>query len=190
MVVGHVRSNVSERESEIERDTDVGLDDSTTGMDDFGLDSDLGTGGVGSAEQTGGRSEQTTSESGWLRSRIGSSISTIGLVVAMVLSIFGVILAGAIPLIGQLGDLLGIFLATFLFGVATSSPKYLESSLAGGAVGLGSVFASNLVFGILGIGLFPVLLGLFGGAAAGALGQYYGQDLRDGLTRDLGDPPT
>ncbi len=105
---------------------------------------------------------------------------------AALLATVGGLVAGVVlvPLPGA--GLLGIFLATFLFGVVPERRRYLESAVAGGLTfGAGALldYAVLAALGGLGLPLAAVAGGL--GAAAGALGHYFGRDLRDGLTREL-----
>jgi hypothetical protein len=148
---------MSERDSQIQREFEIGVDEPAT-------------------------SEQTTEES---QSRLESLVSPTAVVVAVVLSILGTILIGSVPLLGFAGELLGVAVAGFLYGLVADSRHYLELALAGALVGGGFSLLSNLVLTLLGAGIPLVAVGVLGGAVAGVVGHYFGRDLRDGLTREL-----
>jgi hypothetical protein len=107
------------------------------------------------------------------------------LFLSLVLTVIGVVVIGAIPLLGIVGELLGIFVAGFLYGTITGENRYVEHALSGALVGGGSALLGNLVLTLLGTGLPLVALGVIGGAIASTAGHYFGRDLRKGLTRDL-----
>lgn len=160
---------MSERDTQLSRDVSVDVD---TGLD---TSDEQGT-----QEESGGRIRS------FLDRTVGSVVSKGGLLVSLVLTVLGVIVFGAIPLLGFVGQLLGIFAAGFLYGAVTDSRRYTELALAGALVGGGSALLGNLVLSIIGAGLPLVALGLLGGVATATTGHYFGRDLRDGLTRDIG----
>jgi hypothetical protein len=86
---------------------------------------------------------------------------------------------------GIVGNLVGIFVAAFAYGTATSTRRYVEFGLSGGVIGGGMALLGNLALSLVGPGLPLVAVGFAAGALAGGLGHYFGRDLRDGLTRDL-----
>lgn len=115
------------------------------------------------------------------------------------LLVIGTLLAGTfvgslIPLIGgTIGRVGGIALGGFLFGLLASRRRYLETTIAGAGVGTATVLT-----GVLNVGNLPVWgdflanygIGLV--AAGGILGllltivsYYFGQDLRDGLAKEI-----
>jgi hypothetical protein len=109
------------------------------------------------------------------------------------LVVLGVVAGGAIPLVGSIGSLVGVFLAAFLVGLVAATRRYLEVVVAGGGV-LGVQFALS----VLSTGVLPVgwqffqqygpafaAVGVGLGALLSALGHYFGRDLRTGLTREL-----
>lgn len=119
------------------------------------------------------------------RERLGRVFSPRAFLGALLLAVVGVV-AGTVvvPLPG--GGLLGLFLAAFLFGLAAEPRRYLESALAGGVTfGAAALlqYAVIAALGGLGLPLAAVSGGL--GAVVGAVGHYFGRDLRDGLTREL-----
>ncbi|WP_142859197.1 hypothetical protein [Salinigranum halophilum] len=123
------------------------------------------------------------------RGRLGGLFSVRTFLVALVLSLVAVVAGGAIPLVGFVGRLVGLFAV----GVLASDRHYVEVGLAG-ALASGAGF----VVSTLTAAFFPFavrLLSEYGiaiagvGAGVGALaalaGHYFGRDLRDGFTRDL-----
>lgn len=124
-----------------------------------------------------------------IRGRVGSRAKSLFsprmFVAALLLSVFGIFVAGTfVPIPGS--GLLGVFLATFIFGLIVAESRYAEATLAGGIVMAGSAFLDLAVVAFLGgFGLPLALLGGGLGAVAGAVGNYFGRDLRQGLTRDI-----
>jgi hypothetical protein len=127
------------------------------------------------------------------RGRLGGLFSVRTFLVALVLSLVAVVAGGAIPLVGFVGRLVGLFAVAFAVGVLASDRHYVEVGLAG-ALASGAGF----VVSTLTAAFFPFavrLLSEYGiaiagvGAGVGALaalaGHYFGRDLRDGFTRDL-----
>ena len=105
----------------------------------------------------------------------------------------GVIGGGAIPIVGTLGSLGGLFVATFAVGLVAAERRYLETAVAGGLI-VGASFALSLLStGVLPVGMrFFREYGLaFGGLGVGigallaVVGHYFGRDLRDGLTQEI-----
>ena len=146
---------------------------------------------LGSAAGTAGgtREGRTTGRSGGLASRIGDRarrlFSPRAFLLALVLAVGGLLAANAVvPLPGA--GLLGVFVATFAFGLAVEDRRYAETATAGGVAVGASVLLDLAVVAFLG-GFGPSLALLAGavGAAVAAIGTYFGRDLRDGLTRDL-----
>ena len=106
-------------------------------------------------------------------------------VAALLLSVGGLVAIGAVvPLPGA--GLLGIFVATFLFGLVSERRRYLEATVAGGLAFAASVLVGYVVIAALG-GIGPPLAAVAAGVGAlvGAVGNYFGRDLRDGLMRDI-----
>ena len=102
----------------------------------------------------------------------------------------GLVLGSAVPLIPGTG-FLGVAFAAFAFGLVSGGRHYLEAGVAGAVVtGLGFVLFSLTTFalGFLN-GLGPQVALLVGGAGflAGVVGNYFGRDLRAGLTADIGE---
>jgi hypothetical protein len=81
---------------------------------------------------------------------------------------------------------LGVFVATFVFGLILSERCYAEAALAGGiAVGASTLLDFAVVAFLGGFGVPLAAIGAAIGAGFGALGNYFGRDLRAGLARDL-----
>lgn len=129
------------------------------------------------------------------RSRVASRITSpfTGLfsirrfLLALVLSIVGMAMAGAVPLLpGSVAALLGVFFAGFLVGLVRERRAYLEVALAGaGTAAVATLLDYLLVAALSGVG--APLAAVTGGAGllAAVGGHYFGRDLRAGLTRDL-----
>ena len=102
----------------------------------------------------------------------------------------GLLVGSAVPLIPGTG-FLGVAFAAFAFGLVSSGRRYLETGVAGAVVSvLGFVLFSLTTFAVgfmNGLGPQVALLVGAGGFLAGAVGNYFGRDLRAGLTADLGE---
>lgn len=160
------RTRTKERSgSNVESDLDIGLD-----------------------EDSEAESSAETQPSG-LRGRVGSRAKSLFsprlFVAALLLSVVGVFASSTfLPVPGS--GLLGVFLATFVFGLVVSESRYAEAALAGAIATAGSAFLDLAVVAFLGgFGLPLAALGGVAGAAVGAVGNYFGRDLRHGLTRDI-----
>lgn len=183
------------RERESQFDRDISVDTETDGQIDAGIDRQTDAGVDGrpdlgvdwqSDARFGQRSDDSDPESGGrLRSRLGSLASTRSLLIAFVLTVAGIILFGAVPFLGIVGDILGIAAAGFLYGLGTDARRYVEMALAGALAGGGLALIGNLFVALVASGTVLVGAGLLGGAIAGIVGHYFGRDLRHGLTRDL-----
>ncbi len=123
-------------------------------------------------------------------SRLSGLFSLKAFVLSAIGIAVGVGIGGAIPIVGTVGSLAGLFVATFLTGLVTSQRRYLETALAGGSI-VGLSFAvSLLTTGVLPVGMqffrdYGLLFGGVGvalGAGLGVVGHYFGRDLRNGLT--------
>lgn len=179
-------SDTDELLREVERQTDDDLGSerreaaSTTTSDD-----------AGRRAATSERETESESRTGGLRSRLPSrpSAPTVltprGLLLALVLTVAGFLVGGAVPLVGGVTGLLGIAVGGFLLGVVGRG-RYLELALAGAATGAVAFFLDRLVLSVM--AGFAVPLTLVGGSAgllAAVIGLYFGRDLRDGLTRGV-----
>jgi hypothetical protein len=120
---------------------------------------------------------------GRVSTRVGRLFSVRLFVAALLLSAGGIFAGNAVlPLPGA--GLLGIFVVTFLFGLVVDERRYAETALAGGIAATVSAFLDFALLAFLGSFGVPLAVGAFG-VIIGALGNYFGRDLRDGLTRDI-----
>lgn len=192
------RERQKTEEVDIDGTSNIGIDESS----DLGLDDSVGDSGLGSAADSGlgldERSEVEGREStvqqgesgGILRSlygrTVGRILSTRSLGIALVVTFVFSMLFSLIPLVGLLGKLLGIGVAGFVYGLIGSSSRYPEHLLAGGIVGGGSALLGNLL--VIGFGSMTGLLalGVLGGGLTATVGHYFGRDMNQGLTRDIG----
>jgi len=175
-----------ERESQVDRDVSGDFD-----TDEFDVsDADFDVSSAGFETDSGFEATESNREKGgggWLRSRLGSVATARSLLVAFVLSVAGLVLVGAVPFLGIVGELLGIVAAGFAYGLGSSSRRYVEMAVAGALAGGGTALLGNLVVALVASGMTLVAVGIVGGALAGVVGHYFGRDLRHGLTRDLHD---
>ncbi|MEA1931572.1 MAG: hypothetical protein U9O06_08485 [Euryarchaeota archaeon] len=125
--------------------------------------------------------------------RLGGLFSLKAFLLSAALIAVGVVGGGAIPIVGTLGSLGGLFVATFVVGLVAAERRYLETAVAGGLI-VGASFALSLLStGVLPVGMrFFREYGLaFGGVGVGigavlaVIGHYFGRDLRDGLTQEI-----
>ncbi|SDX81536.1 hypothetical protein [Halopenitus persicus] len=132
------------------------------------------------------------------RSRVGMNgrlFAVRAFAVAAVALGVGGFLGGLVPIVGgTLGRAVGVAGAAFLLGALLADRRYVETALAGIVVG-----AATSLLGLLTVGFLPVgvrFLGEYGVGVAGfgallglvlaVVGYYFGRDLRDGLTREVG----
>jgi MFS family permease len=171
-------------------------DESERSVDDLLADVDRLTDGEADAadEESAARTDASGSESSnRLRGRLGRLFSPRVFLVALLLSVVAVVAGGAVPLLGFLGRLVGLFAVGFLVGVVGSKRRYTEVGLAGAlASGLGFVLstltAAFFPFAVRLLAEYGVAIAGVGagvGALAALVGHYVGRDLRDGLTREL-----
>jgi hypothetical protein len=136
-----------------------------------------------------GSTNGATGRLGGLRRRFGRLFALRPFLLALVLSVVGLVVGGSVPLIGSIGRLIGVALAGFVLAFLVAGRRYVEAGLAGAlAAGLGFVLAT------LNSALFPVIadygvriagIGTTAGLLAALVGHYFGRDLRAGLTKDL-----
>jgi hypothetical protein len=164
---------------------------------DVDLDVDLGIDDTGASTGEASRSETTrgesprgaTSRGGGLRDRLATRANDLfaprRFLLALVLSVVGLVAAGTfVPL--PASGLLGVFIATFLFGLALEERRYAEAAVAGGLT-VGASFALDFAVVALlgGFGLPLAAIGAGVGGVIGLLGTYFGRDLRRGLTQEV-----
>lgn len=147
---------------------------------EVGLDSGI-AGNVGART----KSQDRTQSASRISSLRGGVFSTRAFGIALLLVIVVGLIFGALPLFGFVGNLLGIAVAGFVYGLGTDSRRYVELGLAGAIAGAGFVLLGNVVFAILGGGVALLLAGAISGGIAGVAGHYFGRDLRRGLTDEL-----
>jgi hypothetical protein len=131
--------------------------------------------------------------SGGVRGRLGRLFSLRAFLLALVLSLVGLFLGGAVPVVGFVGRYVGLFAAAFVVGLVAQRRRYLEVGLAGGlASGLGfvlsavtSAFLPFAVSLLAEYGLAVAGVGAGVGLLVSLAGHYFGRDLRDGLTREV-----
>lgn len=147
-------------------------------------------------DRLGGTGADSGSEQADSPGRIGMDgtlLSAKAFGLSIVLLAVGAIAGGAIPLVGVVGRLVGVFVAAFVVGLLASRSRYLETTIAGAII-----LAASFAFGLLSVGVLPVgldFLSQYGlgfsalGAAIGggisAVGHYFGRDLRAGLTEEI-----
>ena len=139
-------------------------------------------------EREGG--ERSRSRGG-VRRRLGGIFSPRGFLLAFALTLGGFLLGsavplvGAVPLLGGVLGLLGIFAAGFLLGTL-GRRGYLELLVAGAATaGVGLLIDQFVLSIVADLALPLAAVGGAAGALAAVLGHYFGRDLRDGLTRSV-----
>ena len=171
---------MAEREEQLDRERDAidvsGVDIPDDG--DFGVDiPDDALDETTSQEEDSGGLRQYAS------SRIG--LSKRGLAVSAVVALVGVLGLGALFPFGMIGNLLGLFVAAFLYGTVAGDSQYLSLGLTSAGVSGLAALLGNLTLTLLGPGIPIAAVGAVGGFVAGVLGHYFGRDLRDGLTREI-----
>jgi hypothetical protein len=91
-----------------------------------------------------------------------------------------------LPFVDNLAGLLGAFAGSFVLGLAVERGTVLESAAAGAvAAGLTALLGNVALTAFGDAGLPLAVFGAGTGLLAGALGAYFGGDLRDGLTADI-----
>jgi hypothetical protein len=96
------------------------------------------------------------------------------------------LMAGFLVPVVPVSNLVGLFVAAFVVGLASNDRPYLEMGLAGVLASVVFAFVLTLpltLLGGLGLPLTPIG-GVTGGVVA-LLGAYFGRDLRGGLTSDV-----
>ncbi|NEU55776.1 hypothetical protein [Halorussus sp. MSC15.2] len=91
-----------------------------------------------------------------------------------------------LPFLDNLAGLLGAFAGAFVLGLAVERSTIVESAAAGAvAAGITVMLGHFALTAFGGMGVPLVAFGAGTGLVAGALGAYFGGDLRDGLTTDI-----
>jgi hypothetical protein len=124
-----------------------------------------------------------------LRHRAGSIFSPRVFLYAILLLGGGMIAGNAfipLPMLDSLAGLVGVFAGAFVLGLAVERSTVLESAAAGAAAaGLATMLTSLALTAFSGLGVPLAAFGAGTGLLAGALGAYFGGDLRNGLTADV-----
>jgi hypothetical protein len=197
---GEEEATVEKSTDELLSETDELLSDleggsSSGGGSDVSLD-ELESSGGASREAESGASRSTdassAADSATRASRDGRGVrkyfepSSAG--VAGVLVLAGALVGGMVPIpfVGALTKFLGVGGATFLHGAFASDSRYAETLVASGVVGLALAVFANPVLTVTGIGVPIVAISTAVTVATALVGHYFGRDLRDGLTRDVG----
>lgn len=146
-------------------DLDIGLDEEPTAENRSSRDGD------GVADRVASRAKQVFSPRHFFAAL---ALSAVGLLATRTF----------VPL--PASGLLGVFVATFLFGLVVEERRYAEAAVAGGLTAGSSFFFGFVVLAFLGgLGVAPALVGAGLGAIVALAGTYFGRDLRHGLTRDV-----
>lgn len=191
------RTRSRDSRSDPEFDTDVDIDGL---LADTGGQS--GTAATNSEESSESKRATRTGETGrgGFRARLRDRrhrLFSVRVFVGLLLGALGAgLLGGAIPIVGSLiggfAGLLGVFVAAFVVGLASSQRYYMESGLAGACAAGITLLATTLTS--LNVAFLPALsdavpeIGVIGAGAgllAALVGHYFGRDLREGLTADI-----
>jgi len=135
-------------------------------------------------ERSASAESEPTSMRDRVRRRATGWFSPKSFLVALALAAAGIFAGGAIPLVGSVGGLVGVFVAGFVLGLF-GGRRYAEVGAAGAVAAGASALLDFLVLSLFGIGLPLVLVGAGAGLVAGVLGHYFGRDLKAGLTRSV-----
>lgn len=169
---------MSERETQIQREATVDADEGLSDDDaDMSLSDDV-TGDVAETGDAGGVVQSLYDRT------LGSVLSVRGLGIALVVTLASVVAFGLIPLLGTVGELLGVFVAGFVYGLVSGNSRYLELAVAGALAAGGSALLGNLLVSVFGTAI-PVLVIAGTGLVVALAGHYFGRDMRAGLTRDI-----
>lgn len=124
-----------------------------------------------------------------LQHRVGSIFSPRVFLYAVVLLGSGMLAGNALvplPVADSLAGLVGVFAGAFALGLAVERSTVLESAAAGAvAAGLTTLLGHLALTAFGGLGVPLAAFGAGTGLLAGALGAYFGGDLRKGLTADV-----
>jgi hypothetical protein len=182
-------------------DGDVGFSDDELGVDVDSLTSgpDGASGGSAPSSTESESNAASSTDSGpSLRSRLTPSIGrpSLGISVpslrsfllAAVVVVGGMFAGSAVPFIGSVTGLIGLFLGAFLLGAASGTRRYVPVAVAGaGAAVFATMMQGVLTLTVVeSLGLGPTAaLGATTGILVAVVGHYFGRDLRDGLTREV-----
>jgi len=140
-------------------------------------------------DSTAEESRSSSSVARRLQHRVGSIFSLRTFLYAFVLLGGGMFAGNAfipLPFFDNLAGLLGVFAGAFLLGLVVERSTVLESAAAGAAAaGLATLLTHLTLTVASGFGVPLAAFGAGTGLLAGALGAYFGGDLRNGLTADI-----
>jgi hypothetical protein len=150
-----------------------------------------------STSSTAGTGEEVTTDDGGagdssrlgrLRGRTAGVFSPKHFLLALALTVGGLLAGGLVPLVPGTG-LLGVALAGFAMGLLSDRRRYVEVAAAGAVASGLSLLLSSMQFLVLasvrGFGPELAAVGAGAGLVVAVLGHYFGRDLRDGLTREI-----
>ncbi|MFC7197118.1 hypothetical protein ACFQL4_24830 [Halosimplex aquaticum] len=182
---------------------DVGLGDDELGVDVDALTTDVGASGVERGRRRSVRDRVGLGVGAGAAVAADPSLSRPSLslpslapdvpsarsfLLALVVVIGGMLAGSAVPLVGTLAGVAGIFLGAFVLGLASGQRRYLPVAVAGAAAAVVSItsgaFVRFALLSDLGLTQFAAV-GATTGILVAVLGHYFGRDLRDGLTRDV-----
>jgi len=182
-------------------DGDVGFSDDELGVDVDALTSgpDGASGGsAASAAESESNAASSTDSGSSLRSRLTPSIGrpSLGISVpslrsfllAALVVVGGMFAGSAVPFIGSVTGLVGLFLGAFLLGAASGTRRYVPVAVAGAAAAVLATMMQGVLTltAVESLGLAPTAaLGATTGILVAVVGHYVGRDLRDGLTREV-----
>lgn len=133
-------------------------------------------------------SEAQRSRRARIADTVGQVFSPRYFLVSLVLIAVGLFIPSFIPIVSALPGvgLIGAFLAAFALGAFSSEQQYLETGVAG-AVAVGASIFSKFLFVsmVSNSGIQIAAVGAAVGGIVTVLGYYFGQDFRDGLTREI-----
>ncbi|WP_338729697.1 hypothetical protein [Haladaptatus sp. DJG-WS-42] len=104
---------------------------------------------------------------------------------ALVGTLVGLFIGGAVLPFGPLGSLAGLAVVAFLLGLIADGRRYLEIGAAGALVSGVSALLGNLLLTAMGLGVPVAVFSAGAGFGLAIAGFYIGRDLKDGFTREL-----
>jgi|APHM01.1.fsa_nt_gi hypothetical protein len=179
---------MSERDRQLEQTVDTDVDDLEldTALDtDSSLDLDSET----VRDRSSGPAPAARENDGIgarVKRRFAALATTRELIAAFVTTILGLVVVGGLLPIPAVGNLIGVFAGGFVYGLVAGDSPYLQLAVAGGLATAAWTVLGNLTVALLGSGVTIATAGLVGGLIAAVAGGYFGRDLRQGLTQDVG----